>query len=209
MHIGSKTTYAKKHFHDDEHEKTEREIEVPWVGTAEIAVRWKSKKVGDTWVTEKTVVPENLEAQLSKSYGSETKRVARLHPAEGVEGFEVIPRDGCLFVTEIIPYIFSPVVCSRLCDTFAEVSIAAIQVIAKVSFDLDRHNMGVSAVRLGEPAVCPPRQPLSVQLHTDVIGAASILEAVKAVTETDHDAFLLGVKLVGFYRVRARVRAWD
>jgi hypothetical protein len=82
-------------------------------------------------------------------------------------------------------------------------------VVAKAFFDRDRHNMGVSSIRLGEPAVVPPRQPLSVQFRTDVGGAASILEAVKAVTETDQETFLLGVKLVGFYRVRARVRAFD
>jgi hypothetical protein len=210
MHIGSKTRYAKKHLAEDKQDTTEREIEVPWVGTAEIAVRWKSKRVGGEWVTEKVVVPEDLEAQLAKNaYGvqSETERIVWFHP---VEGFEAVPRDGwCLFVTEIIPYVFSPVVYPQLRGTSAEVRIADLQVIAKVFFDRDRYSMGVSSIRLGEPAVVPPRQPLSVQLHTDAGGAASILEAVKAVTETDHDTFLLGVKLVGFYRVRAKVRGVD
>lgn len=206
MHIGSKTRYAKKHFHEDKYEKTEREIEVPWVGTAEIAVRWKSKKVGDNWVTEKVVVPEDLEAQLAKRYGSEKERMVNFYP---VEGMEQVPRDGWLVITEIVPYVFSPKVYPQLGDTSAEVRIADLQVIARVFFDRDRHNMGVSAVRLGEQAACPPRQPLSVQLHTDHYGADSILKAVQAVTETDNETFLLGVKLVGYYRVRAHVRAYD
>lgn len=206
MHIGSKTRYAKKHLAEDKQDTTKREIEVPWVGTAEIAARWKSKKVGDEWTTEKVIVPEDLEVQLAKSYGSETDRLVNFYP---IEGFGIVPRDGWLFITEVVPYVFSPKVRPQLRDTSAEVRIAALQVIARVFFDCDRCNMGVSAIRLGEQAICPPRQPLTVQLRTDCGGAASILEAVKAVTETETETFLLGVKLVGYYRVRAHVRGWD
>lgn len=205
MHIGSKTRYAKKHLAEDKQDTTEREIEVPWVGTAEIAVRWKSKRVGDEWVTEKVVVPEDLEAQLTTPYYSDDGRHAvnfRL-----IDGDETVPMDATVFITGVVPYVFSPKGHLELDGTYAEVTIATIQRISRVFFDRWNYDMGVTATHLGEPVAAPPRQPLDVQIITNQLGASTILAAIK---ETNgHDTFLLGVKLVGFYKVRARIRAWD
>lgn len=206
MHISSKTRYAKKHFHEDKYEKTEREIEVPWIGTAEIAVRWKSKRAGDEWMTEKVVVPEDLEAQLAKPYHGQDNR-RHVVSFRVASGDEALPHHATVFITEVVPYVFSPEGHLELDDTYAEVAIAAIQRVSRIFFDRRNHDMGVTSVRLGEAVPIPPRQPLDVQIITDQLGANMILEAIKKTN--GHSTFLLGVKLVGYYRVRAHVRAYD
>lgn len=205
MHIGSKTTYSQKHYPDDK-TKTTRYIDVPWVGTAEIALRWKGKLEPDGWHFAPTVVPCSFYKQLEKEWPD--KQVT-LYPE--LEGMDVVPNGANIWIQEVATYVFSPRTYLHLHDTTVEVTIADTQTI-QTSFGYVEYEMGITSMRLSQEIPVPYRQPISVYIKTSRIGANIIAEAIKDIdceeAKQRGEVFAIGVKILGYYRMHGEPRSW-
>ena len=205
MHIGSKTTYSDKHY-PDQQVKVTRYIDVPWIGTAEIALRWKTEGGPGDWHQAPKVVPCSFYHELEKEWSN--NRVI-FYPV--LEGIEVVPYHAAIWIQEISTYVFSPRTDMYMPETVAEVTIGETYTI-KTMFGRVAYDMGISSMRLGEEFSVPPRQSINVYIKTNRIEANTIAQAIK---DADCDearqrgeAFAMGVKILGYYRMSGEPRSW-
>lgn len=206
MHIGSKTVYAEKHCHPEDKSKTTRQIDVPWVGTAEIALRWKSEKGPYGWNPIPKVVPCSFYKELEKEWPD--KRVI-FYPE--LEGMDVVPYGASLWIQEISTYVFSPRTSLYLTDAVVEVTIADTQTI-RTSFGYIDYDMSIVSMRLGQEIPVPYRQPIAVYIKISGTGAKTIAQAIEDAGREEAlkrgESFAMGVKILGYYRLRGEPHAW-
>lgn len=198
----SKRLLNRENEDKEEEKKTRRIIEIPWIGTAEIGVRWKTQ--GGNFV--KTLVPENLEEKLGDPARSAASAIMPILLYLEPEGMDILPnRATSICLKQIVPYVVCGTEYLSLSETVIEVNVAETYRM-QFGFGQTDHGIGVSTIILGEEVHVPPRQSISVYIRMDKIGAMSVKNAIDKIEEGE--TFIMGVKLIGSFKLRPEIRAW-